>query len=334
MIYLQTLSQTYSLPERTSVSQAMDYISYHQPFTDLNYGALLVLVPQELTVQLRPEDLSIPFHDVIYVSFDNVTWQKVIAIKLIDFSLPFAGAHYPLALRIIASPLRLSVPHASGDKWGLASATLVNDGNHAAYAKLVYNAPRLYFPLLQNLIDFAGSSIALTNASTKVYGGVSYPANTPIFDEGLLVETDDVVSLDISDYAEGTLLLKIKYKGQNLNNPRTILKTDDFELQLDRINQTINLIQGGVVKLSVIYLNEAYENGAYYFIGIKWNASNTYLAVARWDNLNLTFDTGSLQTTSGAFTITFGDSYLGSNGVSQFLGDSISDFVLYDYEIF
>ena len=196
MIYLKTLSQTYPLPERTSVSQAMDYFSYHQPFTDLNYGDLLGLVPQELTVQLRPEDLSIPFHDVIYVSFDNVTWQKVIAIKTIDFGLPFKGAHYPLALRIVVSPLRLGTTHASGNKWGLASTTLVNAGNHAAYAKLIYNAPRLYFPLVQNLVDFAGSSIALTNASTKVYGGVSYPANTPVFDEGLLIATDDVAFLN------------------------------------------------------------------------------------------------------------------------------------------
>ena len=333
MIYLKTLSQTYSLLERTSVSQSMDYVPYHLPFTDSNYGIPLGLTPQELTVQLRLVDLSVPFQDVIYVSFDNITWQKVIAIKL-DFSLPFAGAHYPLVLRIVVSPLKLGIPHASGDMWGLDSVLLEQEGNHMAYAKLVYYAPRFYFPLMQSLVDFAGSSIAFTNASSKNYGGVSYPANTPIFDEGLVITSNDVASLNITSYVSGTLLLKIKYKGQSLVNPRTILITDDFELQLDRIQQTINLLKGGVLKLSVIYLNDAYENGRTYFIGIKWDADNTYLAVAFWDDINLTFDSGSLQTASDAFTITFGDSYLGSNGTSQWLGDSISDFVLYDYEVF
>jgi hypothetical protein len=276
MIYLKTLSQTYSLPERTSVSQAMDYFSYHRPFTDLNYGTLLGLVAQEITVQLRPVDLSIPFNDVIYMSFDNVTWQKVIAIKLLDFNLPFKRAHYPLALRIIASPLRFGTSHASGNIWGLnATPNLANAGNHTAYAKLVYYAPRLYFPLVQNLVDFAGSSIALTNAASKTYQGVSYPANTPVFDEGLVITSNDVASLNITSYVSGTLLLKIRYKGQSLQNPRTILITDDFELQLDRIQQTINLLKGGVLKLSVIYLNDAYENGRTYFIGIKWDADNT-----------------------------------------------------------
>jgi hypothetical protein len=213
MIYLKTLTQTYPLPERTSKSSPMDYFSYHQPFTDLNYGFLLGLEPQELTVQLRPLDLSIPFNDVIYVSFDNITWQRVIAIKVLDFSLPFKGAHYPLTLRIVASPLRLGTTHASGNIWGLnATPNLVNAGNHTAYAKLVYYAPRLYFPLTQNLIDFAGSSIALTNAASKTYQGVSYPANTPIFNLGLYLSNEfaDVAKLTFYNSAIHTIIAQIK----------------------------------------------------------------------------------------------------------------------------
>jgi hypothetical protein len=173
----------------------------------------------------------------------------------------------------------------------------------------------------------------LTNASSKTYGGVSYPANTPIFDEGLLITSNDVASLNISNYTSGTLLLKIKYKGQNTGSPRTILKNSNFELWLDKINQTINLTQGGNT-LSVNYVNDGYENGTMHLIGIKWNATNTYLAVAQWDSVNLTFDTNSLQTMNGAFTLTFGSTYIGSNGLSQWLGDSIQDFILYDYNIF
>jgi hypothetical protein len=332
MIYLKTPSQTYSLPERTSISQPMDYFSYHQPFTDLNYGFPLGLDSQELTVQLRPVDLLIPFNDVIYVSFDNVTWQKVITIKVIDFGLPFKGAHYPLALRIVASPLRLGSSHASGDKWGLASTTLAQSGNHTAYAKLVYYASRFYFSLMQNLIDFAGSSITFARASAKTYGGVSYPANTPIFDTGLYIGIDDVAKLDISNYASGTLLIKIKFKEGSDTTERDILKTLDFKLWLDETNQLIKLTKGANT-LQCAYSNTDYEAGAIYLIGIKWNATNTYLAVAKWDSTNLTFQAASLVTTSGAWTIIFGMTYFGSSGTDKWMKDILSDFILYDYEV-
>ncbi len=212
MIYLKTLSQIYSLPERTTISQPVDYNSFHQTFTDFNDGFSLGLGPQELTVQLRPEDLSVPFMSVTHISFDNVAWQKVIVIKLLDFSLPFKGAHYPLALRIVASPLRLGTAHSSGTKWGLTSTSLANSGNHTAYAKLVYQGPKYYFPLTQNLIDFAGASINFTNASSKTYKGVSYPANTPIFDSGLYLsnEFSDVAKLTFANSTTHAIVAQIK----------------------------------------------------------------------------------------------------------------------------
>jgi hypothetical protein len=504
MIYLKSLTTTYLIDAHRNQTQDERGIIYNYPFTDVSDSIRTGLNPQRISFTPYITNLStIPWRDIILIGFDNVTWQKVLFMDFSFNSIPGGGV-YPFTVNMLISPLRLGASHASGNKWGLASTTLANAGDHTAYAKLIYNAPRLYFPLVQNLVDFAGSSIALTNASTKVYGGVSYPANTPIFDEGFVIASNDVVSLNIPGYVAGTLLLKIKYKGQSLLNPRTILKTANFELQLDRIAQTINLVRGGnlglnlltanqsnaetdttgmaagwgtlsrtivagefyagiagfkvvatsvnnmtlytstkisgltagnyycfsvyakastalknwylnidwynaadvylsssdstivaastsftrlfligvapatatkcVVKITLVtptigdilyvdnlmleeieddetspsdwavggtryipsvnYANDAYVNGRVYFIGIKWNATNTYLAVAQWDNINLTFDTGSLQTTSGAFTISFGSSYLGSTGTSQFLGDSLSDFVLYDYEVF
>jgi hypothetical protein len=503
MIYLKSLTTAYSVDAHRNQTQDESGVIYNYPFTDLSNSIRIGLNPQRISFTPYITNLStIPWRDIISISFDNVTWQKVLFMDFSFNTIPGGGV-YPFTVNMIISPLRLGTAHASGNMWGLTSTTLANAGDHTAYAKLVYYAPRYYFPLLQNLVDFAGSSIALINASTKTYGGVSYPANTPIFDEGLVIASNDVASLTITDYVAGTLLLKIKYKGQNLLNPRTILKTANFDLQLNRIAQTINLVRGGnlglnlltanqsdaevdttgmaaswgtlsrtivagefyagiagfkavatsvntmgiytstkpavtagkyhcfsvyakastalknwyllidwynaadaylssssstivaastsftrlfliaiapatatkcVVKIALItptigdilyadnlmleeieddetspsdwavggtryipsvnYANDAYVNGRIYFIGIKWNATNTYLAVAQWDNINLTFEEGSLQTTSGAFTISFGSSYLGSNGTSQFLGDSLSDFVLYDYEVF
>jgi hypothetical protein len=333
MIYLKTATTTIPLLEKTSKSQPFSYNVYHQTFTDMNDGQPLGLEAQEILVNLRPLDLNIPFQTVTDVSFDNVTWQKVIAIKVLDVNLPFKGAHYPLTLRILASPLRIGTAHASGDKWGLASTTLANAGNHQAYAKLIYYAPRYYFSLLQKLVDFAGSSITFTNAASKIYGGVSYPANTPVFDEGLVVLSGDVPSLTIPNYTSGTILLKIKWKTGTVAH-RYIFTSPTFNLCIDKSTQKITL-EGGPHNLSCSYNNTAYEAGQVYLIGLQWTASHTYLAVAKWDSTNLTFEAASIATANEAVTTTFGVTYLGYVAASptQFLGDAISDFILYDYQV-
>lgn len=336
MLYFKdTNNNTYTLDGHAAFKNDVSSYSYHIPYTAQNFAASLGLKLQEITIAgFVKNRTDLPFDRIAQISFDNwATYQTVYLNIGPDFQTVPVGFYIPFTLTLIASPLRLGTSHVSGDLWGLTSTSLTQTGNYKGYPKITYYAPRFYFPLTQNLIDFAGSSITFTNANSKTYGGVSYSANTPIFDEGLLITSNDVATLSISNYTSGTLLLKIKYKGQNTGSPRTILKNSNFELWLDKINQTINLTQGGNT-LSVKYVNDGYENGIMHLIGVKWNATNTYLAVAQWDSVNLTFDTNSLQTTNGAFTLAFGSTYIGSNGPSQWLGDSIQDFILYDYNIF
>lgn len=332
MIYLKTDSTTYSINGHLIHRQGLSFYSYNIPFTAQNYAKNIGIPLREIGLNTwLSTRADIPILDIKYVSEDNSTWYRVFAVSDLGSESVPSGFYYPINYVLLCSPLRIGSSHASGIKWGHTSTSLSNSGNYTAYAKLVYYAPRYYFPLTQNLIDFAGASISLSNASGKSYGGVSYPANAPIFDEGFLITEDDVATLDITNYASGTLLLKIKYKGQNTDSTRTILKNSTFELQLDASNNLIKLI--GTSTISCSFSNSGYEGGDTYFIGIKWNDTTTYLAVAKWDSTNLTFDSGTLQTTSGSFTLAFGDTYIGSTGTSQWLGDSISDFILYDYEV-
>jgi hypothetical protein len=335
MLYFKDANNnTYTLNGHAVFKNDIDSYSYHIPYSAQNFAASLGLKFQEITITgFIQNRTDLPFDKIAQISFDNwATYQTVYLNIGPDFQTVPSGFYIPFTLTLIVSPLRLGTSHASGDLWGLTSTNLTQTGNYKGYPKITYYAPRLYFPLTQNLIDFTGSSITFTNANSKTYGGVSYPANTPIFDEGLLITSNDVASLNISNYTSGTLLLKIKYKGQNTGSPRTILKNSNFELQLDKTNGYVKLIQGANT-LQVAYSNSTYEAGSVYLIGIQWNSTNTYLSVAKWDSTNLTFDSATLQTTSGAFTLTFGSTYIGSTGTAQWLGDSTSSLILYDYQV-
>jgi hypothetical protein len=213
MIYLKSLTTTYLIDAHRNQTQDERGIIYNYPFTDLSDSIRIGLNPQRISFTPYITNLStIPWRDIISISFDNVTWQKILFMDFSFNTIPGGGV-YPFTVNMIISPLRLGMTHASGNIWGLnATPNLVNAGNHTAYAKLVYYAPRLYFPLVQNLIDFAGSSIALTNVSTKTYQGVSYPANTPIFNEGLYLSNEfaDVAKLTFYNTTVHTIIAQIK----------------------------------------------------------------------------------------------------------------------------
>jgi hypothetical protein len=335
MIYLRdTSNKTYTINGHATIKSDVDYYSYHIPYTALSYANSLGLKLQEITITgYLQSKTDIPLQNITKISFDNFsTYQNVFAVLNVDFQTVMSGFYIPFSASLLVSPLRYGTTRSATSLWGLTSTSLINYGNYKTYPSITYYAPRFYFPLNLNLIDFAGSSITFTNSNSKNYNGVSYPANTPIFDEGLLITTNDVATLNISNYTSGTLLLKIKYKAQNTSSPRTILKNSNFELQLDKTNGYIKLIKGSDT-LQVSYSNSTYEAGNVYLIGIQWNASNTYLAVAKWDSTNKKFDSSTLQTTSGAFTLSFGSTYLGSDGSGNWLGDAISDLILYDYQV-
>jgi hypothetical protein len=335
MIYLQdTSSNIYTVNGHAVIRSDVDYYSYHIPFTASNYANSLGLKLQEITVSgYLQSKTDIPFTNINKISFDNFsTYQNVFAVLSVDFQTVMSGFYIPFTASLLVSPLRYGTTRSATNLWGLTSTSLTNYGNYKTYPNITYYAPRFYFPLTLNLIDFAGSSITFANSNSKTYGGVSYTPNTPIFDEGLVITANDIATLNISNYSTGTLLLKIKYKAQNTSSPREILKNSNFELQLDKTNGYVKLIKGANT-LQVSYSNSNYEAGNTYLIGIQWNASNTYLAVAKWDSTNKKFDSSTLQTTSGAFTLTFGSTYIGSNGSGNWLGDAISDFILYDYQV-
>jgi len=326
MIYLQTDTTTYQIDAQRSHTQSERVTFYNYPFQDEGGSIRRGLNLQEVSFTPSIEDVNtIPFKDVKYISFDNQTWQKVYSVDFSWNSVP-TGIKYPFTVNMTISPLRLGAEHSYLGLWDYATQSVSQNGNHNSPVKITYYAPQFYFPFQQSLVDFVGSSVTFTRGSTKTYNGVTYQANEPVFDNGLYIGTNDVASLNIPSTSEGTLLLKIRYKEGS--GDRNILTTSNFTLWIDETNQQIKLTQGPNT-LSVSY--STYESGGTWLVGIQWDALNTYLAFGEWDDTNLTFI--SPATDSGAFTISFESTYLGSSGTDSWLGDIISDFIIYDYKI-
>jgi len=329
MIYLKDSTTTYSVDAHRNQTQGERGTLYNYPFKDLGGSVRSGLSLQEVSFTPYVTTLStIPWKDIIAISFDNTTWQTV---YLVDYSLNTVpgGSVYPFTVNMIVSPLKTGTNHTYPDKWGLDTQAVSQDGNHASLVKLTYYAPRFYFPFTQSLVDFAGSAVIFTRASTKSYGGVTYAKNEPVFDDGLYIGTDDVAELKTDNPTKGTILFKLKYKESTTT--KYILKNSDFYVKKNATTGEITLTKGATV-LTVSYNNADYEAGDDLLIGIKWDTT-TYLACAKWDSTNLTFDAATLDTDSAAMTLTFRDTYLGSNGTADWLKDIFSDFIYYDYEV-
>jgi hypothetical protein len=196
--------------------------SYHIPFTASNYARSLGLKLQEITLTgFVKNKTDIPWDHIQYISFDDQdTLQKVFVVGGVNFGTVPPGFWIPFSISLLVSPLRIGTYQGTSSLFGYTSTTLTQYGNYTAYAGLTYYAPRFFFPLKTSLIDFAGRSLTFTNPNSKTYNGVSYPANTPIFDNGLyLGNSSDVVQWTPYNSTTQTIALQIRYTGKSYPSP-------------------------------------------------------------------------------------------------------------------
>lgn len=213
MIYLKdSSSNVYSFYGHVVYRQNVSGYGYHIPFSAVNFASSLGLELQEIEVVYYGDRGDFNFDDIVEFSTDNSTWQKVYYMSGVNWESVPSGFKTAFIISYIVSPLRLGASHSSGTKWGLTSTSLTTSGNRTAYAKITYQAPRYYFPLAQNLVDFAGASISFTSTGEKTRRGVVYPANTPIFDEGLYLgnEFNDEAKFTFANLTAHTIIAQIK----------------------------------------------------------------------------------------------------------------------------
>ena len=198
LIVQYSTGSTYTLvASKVEVGIAQDVSSYHVPRTNVN-GAVrngLKLVPISITGDIVDRTACL-WHDIQAVSFDSGTSYQTVYFASASFGDDRWSAIYPFTLELLASPLKeqTAVRYPTGAtnyKWGLASQTLVSQaGNTGAPIELHYLAPLFYFPLQQDIQDFAGRGLTFTRALAKAHGGVSYGINSPIFDNGIYIGDD------------------------------------------------------------------------------------------------------------------------------------------------
>lgn len=211
---------TYTIvPNKVDIEKVQDLDGqYHIPNTSIVGMMRLGLGVQRITVSGDILDMSAClWHDVVAISFDSGTSYQTVYFAGVPYSSDCWSGIYPYALSLLASPLKEQTAvryPTTGYKWGNQSITGISQaGNVNAFLTIHYLAPLFYAPLSNTLVDFAGQSITLTRTASKVHGGVTYPINVPIYDNGLYLASDtapDVATWTPPASAVRTVAMQIK----------------------------------------------------------------------------------------------------------------------------
>lgn len=190
---------------------SQDLPDWHTPYSNQVGAVRLGLGMAKITAKGTVTARTVAkWHDIVAVSLDSgTTWQTVYFAD-VSFADDQWSTLAPYSLNMLASPVRegavVRYP-GSGYQWGDSSIANVSQaGNVPAYAAFYYLGPQAYWPLTNDLVDFAGLGVTFTRAIAKVHGGVSYPINKPAFDAGLYLASD--ISTDVGKVTLPTTTLK------------------------------------------------------------------------------------------------------------------------------
>jgi hypothetical protein len=155
--------------------------------------------PQSLKVTFHPillSTITIPWHDVVQVSIDNVTWWSVDPLQTVvdePHELPDdIGVDLTVHMAIGAGGLGSQT--SSATVWGLATVSAHQHGLIAGKAGIVYLGPDLYLPLMQSIRNIGVMTFVRTSA--KTIEGILYAIDAPVFGTaGLLIS--EVTSQDV-----------------------------------------------------------------------------------------------------------------------------------------
>lgn len=209
---------------------------YHIPYSSIVGMMRLGLGIQKITVSGDILDMAACiWHDVVAISFDSGVSYQTVYFAGVPYTSDCWSGIYPYALSLLASPLKEQTAvryPTTGYKWGNQSISGISQaGNVPAYPTIRYLAPLFYAPLSNTLVDFAGQSVTFTRTAAKVHGGVTYPINTPIFDNGLYLASDtaqDVATWTPPASTVRTVVMQIKRASLSILEPFSSLDTSKW----------------------------------------------------------------------------------------------------------
>ena len=190
---------------------SQDLPDWHTPYSNQVGAVRLGLGMAKITAKGTVTARTVAkWHDIVAVSLDSGTTWQTVYFSDVSFSDDQWTGLAPYSLMILVSPVRegavVRYP-GSGYQWGDSSiASISQAGNVPAYATLYYLGPQTYWPLTNDLVDFAGLGITFTRALAKSHGGITYAINKPAFDAGLYLASD--TSTDVGKVTLPTTTLK------------------------------------------------------------------------------------------------------------------------------
>lgn len=214
-------ASTYTLiPTKVDEERVQDIVSYHIPATHLNEAVRLGLgfTKMVLSGDILSKTACL-WHDIVAISLDSGTTYQTAYFPSVSFSDDTWSGIYRFTLSLLVSPLKEGTAvrwPSSGYQWGQSSLASVKHNGLAglsAICELNYLAPSYYFPLLSSLSDFAGRGLTFTRTLAKIHGGISYLANVPIYDNGLLISSEtsqDTASLTFQNLTAHSIYARLK----------------------------------------------------------------------------------------------------------------------------
>jgi hypothetical protein len=225
--------------------------AHDHPSFSKNTGQRMELYPQTLAVKLVAvlwSAVTVRLQDTRQVSVDGVKWWSVDPLTIqIDEELELPDAvGRNVTVHFDIGPFAEGTQTTGADNFGLVTCPAIHQaGPSIGKLGLVYEGPLTYYPLLTSLAGVSGGQVTFLRATTRIYGGVSYAPNIPIFDVGLALDTDERASITIPAGTH-TILVKLLPEATGLptTGTGTILSASGLKLTIAWATSTVTLTDG------------------------------------------------------------------------------------------
>lgn len=137
------------------------------------------------------------WQNIVAISYDGGTsWQTCLFVSIIFSDDRWSGI-YPYTLTLLVSPNRYGTSYSSSTVFGHVAVSIpAHVGN--PICRLTYLGPSLYVPLQTGLAAVDGvQAVSFSRAAAETYNGVVFASQTPVYDNGLVIDTGNEVSVSL-----------------------------------------------------------------------------------------------------------------------------------------
>ena len=187
--------------------------AHDQPSFSKHTGPRMEQYPQTLSVKLPVVLMSavaVRLQDAVAVSINGSTWWAVDPLTIqIDEELELPDTvGIGVTVHFDIGPFAVGTQTTGANCYGLVNCPGIHQhGSAISKVGLVYEGPLLYVPLQTNLVSVDGKGVTFARSGSRTYGGVSYPANIPVFDRGIAITSGETAQLTLPGGTVSLLLM-------------------------------------------------------------------------------------------------------------------------------